>query len=88
MSKSKASESISFEESLASLEESVERLEAGELKLEEALEVFERGIGASRACGQWLDQARKRVQVLTADAEGEFQLDFLDADEEEDDSEN
>lgn len=74
--------SESFEESLAVLEESVQRLEAGDLKLEEALEVFEKGVAASRACGQWLDQTRERVQVLTADAEGQFRLSFLD---EEDD---
>ena len=70
--------SESFEESLAMLEESVQRLEAGDLKLEEALEVFEKGVAASRACSQWLDQTRERVQVLTADAEGEFRLSFLD----------
>lgn len=70
--------SESFEESLAVLEESVQRLEAGDLKLEEALEVFEKGVAASRACSQWLDQTRERVQVLTADAEGEFRLSFLD----------
>ncbi|MGY8823614.1 MAG: exodeoxyribonuclease VII small subunit [Candidatus Latescibacterota bacterium] len=78
------SESTSFEEALETLEESVERLEAGELKMEEALAVFEKGIKASRACGQWLDQARKRVQVLITDTEGEFQLDFLDEEEGED----
>ncbi|MDE2733228.1 MAG: exodeoxyribonuclease VII small subunit [Gemmatimonadota bacterium] len=70
--------SESFEESLAVLEESVQRLEAGDLKLEEALEVFEKGVAASRACSQWLDQTRERVQVLTADAEGQFRLSFLD----------
>lgn len=74
--------SETFEEALAVLEESVQRLEAGDLKLEEALEVFEKGVAASRACGQWLDQTRERVQVLTADAEGQFRLSFLD---EEDD---
>ena len=73
--------SESFEESLAVLEESVQRLEAGDLKLEEALEVFEKGVAASRACGQWLDQTRERVQVLTADAEGQFRLSFLDDDD-------
>ncbi|MFT5087478.1 MAG: exodeoxyribonuclease VII small subunit [Candidatus Latescibacterota bacterium] len=78
------SESTSFEEALETLEESVERLEAGELKMEEALAVFEKGIKASRACGKWLDQARKRVQVLITDTEGEFQLDFLDEEEGED----
>ena len=70
--------SESFEESLAVLEESVQRLEAGDLKLEEALKVFEKGVAASRTCGQWLDQTRERVQVLTADAEGQFHLSFLD----------
>ena len=70
--------SESFEEALAVLEESVQRLEAGDLKLEEALELFEKGVAASRACGQWLDQTRERVQVLTADAEGQFRLSFLD----------
>ena len=75
--------SESFEESLAVLEESVQRLESGDLKLEEALEVFEKGVAASRACGQWLDQTRERVQVLTADAEGQFRLSFLDDDEDQ-----
>lgn len=70
--------SESFEESLAVLEESVQRLEAGDLKLEEALKIFEQGVAASRTCGQWLDQIRERVQVLTADAEGQFRLSFLD----------
>ena len=74
--------SETFEEALAMLEESVQRLEAGDLKLEEALELFEKGVAASRTCGQWLDQTRERVQVLTADAEGQFRLSFLD---EEDD---
>ena len=75
--------SESFEESLAVLEESVQRLEAGDLKLEEALEVFEKGVAASRTCGQWLDQTRERVQVLTADAEGQFRLSFLDAEDDQ-----
>ena len=70
--------SETFEDALAVLEESVQRLEAGDLKLEEALEVFEKGVAASRTCGQWLDQTRERVQVLTADAEGQFRLSFLD----------
>ncbi len=70
--------SESFEEALAVLEASVQRLEAGDLKLEEALELFEKGVAASRVCGQWLDQTRERVQVLTADAEGQFHLSFLD----------
>ena len=75
--------SESFEEALTLLEESVERLEAGDLKLEEALAVFEQGVAASRTCSQWLDQTRKRIQVLTSDDEGQFRLDFLDGEEDE-----
>ena len=80
--------SESFEEALTLLEESVERLEAGDLKLEEALAVFEQGVAASRTCSQWLDHTRKRVQVLTADDEGQFRLDFLDGEEDKNENEN
>jgi exodeoxyribonuclease VII small subunit len=72
--------SSTFEEALALLEQSVERLETGDLKLEEALSVFEKGVAASRSCNKWLEETRKRVQVLTTDEGGEFRLDFLDAD--------
>ena len=76
--------SKSFEEALTLLEDSVERLEAGDLKLEEALEVFEKGVTASRSCAQWLDQTRKRVQVLTAEDHDDFRLSFLDEENTED----
>ena len=68
----------SFEQALERLEESVEQLESGDLNLAEALDVFEQGIAASRACTQWLDQTRKRVQVLIAESGGDFRLSFLD----------
>jgi exodeoxyribonuclease VII small subunit len=71
-------EQVSFEEALSQLESSVARLEAGDLKLDEALGVFEQGVKASRTCARWLEQTRQRVQVLTADTEGEFHLAFLD----------
>ena len=70
--------SISFEEAMALLEKSVERLESGALTLEESLSVFERGVAASCACGRMLDQTRKRVQVLVEKVGGEFELEFLE----------
>ena len=73
----------SFETALAQLEESATRLEQGDLSLEEALLIFERGVAASRACAGYLEQARKRVQVLQEDEQGNFRLEFLDGDEEE-----
>ena len=69
----------SFEEAMEQLEDCVARLESGELGLDESLEVFERGIAASRACARLLDETRKRVQVLVEKAGGDFQLEFLDA---------
>lgn len=72
-----------FEEAIADLEDCVERLETGDLTLEESLALFERGIVASRACARLLDQSRQRVRVLVEKAGGELQLEFLDADDEE-----
>ena len=71
-----------FEAAMEQLEDCVARLESGELGLDESLEVFERGIAASRACARLLDETRKRVQVLVEKAGGDFQLDFLDAEDE------
>ncbi len=72
-----------FEVAMEDLESCVARLETGDLTLEQSLEVFERGIAASRACAGLLDQSRKRVQVLVEKAGGEFQLEFLDTDDED-----
>jgi exodeoxyribonuclease VII small subunit len=74
-------EEMSFEEALAQLEESVALLEGGDARLDEALRIFERGVTASRTCAKWLDETRKRVQILTCDEDGEFQLAFMDDDE-------
>ena len=70
----------SFEEALRALEEIVEALEAGGTSLDEALDLFERGIGASRECTEILSAARKRVQKLVEDREGAFRLEMLDVD--------
>ena len=58
-----------FEASMDELEQIVERLEAGELSLEQSLGDFERGVHLTRACQQALQQAELRVQQLVeADA--------------------
>ena len=68
----------SFEEALKALEEVGDTLEAGGASLDEALDLFERGVGASRECTEMLSVARKRVQKLVEDQEGGFQLEFLE----------
>lgn len=53
-----------FEEQLKSLESVVERLEKGDLPLEESLGLFEQGVALSESCKKELDAAEGRVQVL------------------------
>jgi len=53
-----------LEQSLKELEMLVERLEAGELPLEEALAQFERGIKLTRACQTILKDAEQKVEIL------------------------
>lgn len=62
----------SFEEALESLEKIVEKLEAGNLSLEETLKNFEEGIRLSRLCEKKLKQAQKRVSVLVRGEEGDL----------------
>jgi len=55
---------LSFEQALAGLTELVEKLESGELPLEESVAAFEEGVKLSRRCEALLDQADQRLQVL------------------------
>jgi len=71
---SKKGKPLDFEQALAELEAVVERLEHGELPLEDALKQFERGIELARSCQVSLKQAEQKVEILlqkTPDAEPE-----------------
>ena len=57
---------MTFEEQMAALEEVVERLEHGELPLEESIHLFEEGMRLTAACRKELDAAEGRLQVLSA----------------------
>lgn len=57
--------SLDFEKSLRELEALVEKLEHGELPLEEALKHFERGVALTRECQTALKAAEARVEILT-----------------------
>ncbi len=58
-----------FEDTLAELESIVDRLEGGELALEEALQAFEQGVGLARALAGRLSEAEQRVDVLLRDGD-------------------
>ena len=54
----------SFEASLDELEKVVKELDAGDLSLERALELFERGMSLSETCRKHLEDAETRVEML------------------------
>ena len=55
---------LAFEGALDELEALVERLEAGDLVLEQALATFERGVALSRRCAELLGRAEQRIDEL------------------------
>jgi exodeoxyribonuclease VII small subunit len=55
---------LAFEGALDELEALVERLEAGDLALEQALATFERGVALSRRCAELLERAEQRIDEL------------------------
>ncbi|MDF3937031.1 exodeoxyribonuclease VII small subunit [Pseudomonas citronellolis] len=55
---------VDFEQSLTDLQSLVERLESGELSLEDSLGAFEQGIRLTRECQAALSQAEQKVQIL------------------------
>lgn len=60
-----------FEQSLQELENLVEKMEAGDLSLEQSLTAYERGVGLYRQCQQALEQAELRVRLVTDPAQPE-----------------
>ena len=59
-------ETASFEEALNELEALVERMESGDLTLEESLAAFEQGISLTRHCQEALQVAEQKVEILSA----------------------
>ena len=66
----KNSKPQNFETSLEDLERIVRELERGDLPLEKSLELFEQGVKLSRACQERLNEAERRIEILTRDSQG------------------
>ena len=60
-----------FESAIGELETIVQTLEAGDLSLEQSLELFERGVTLSRFCHKQLEDAERRVEILSDRGERE-----------------
>ena len=67
-------EKMSFDASLARLEEIVSDLESGQLSLEESLTLFEEGVKLSLACQQELKSTDARISRLIMKLNGELEL--------------
>ncbi len=65
-----AAKKMTFEESVARLDEIVKTLERGDKPLEEALALFEEGTRLIRSCGKTLDEAEQKVVKLRRGPEG------------------
>ena len=63
-----------FEDALKQLEEIVQRLEKGELPLEDSLAAFERGVALVRTLSQRLAEVEQRVEVLLKSEGGKLLL--------------
>ncbi len=73
-----------FEDSLKQLEDLVERLESGEISLEESLQDFEQGVALVRTLRERLDQAQQRVDKIVEQEGGETttqSMDLMDDDD-------
>jgi exodeoxyribonuclease VII small subunit len=67
---SAGSDRVTFEAALGELEAIVDRLEQGEIELEEALRAFEQGVALARQCAEQLGDAERRVEILLREGDG------------------
>lgn len=62
-----------FESALQRLEEIVQKLDSGDLPLASLLEVYEEGVTLSRFCHSKLEEAERKVEILTKKANGSLE---------------
>ena len=60
-------ESLNYEDAMAELETTVDALEEGNQKLEDAMALFERGQALMKRCAELLEAAELKVQKLSGD---------------------
>jgi exodeoxyribonuclease VII small subunit len=77
-----------FEQSLSELEALVQKLEQGDVPLEDALKTFERGVALTRQCQTALRTAQQKVEVLLSKNGEETVESFNDEDDEDEDADD
>ena len=63
-------EQMSFEQALIALEEIVQKLERGDVPLDQSIDLYERGEKLRAACQNRLDNAQARIEKIVAGADG------------------
>ncbi len=61
---------INFEEAMIRLEGEVKKLESGNMTLDESIAAFEEAVKLIRVCNEKLENAERRVRILTESADG------------------
>lgn len=73
---------MTFEEAITSLEKIVERMDSGELSLDESLSAFEEAVKLVKYCNTELEKAEQRVRMLTEGTDGTVSdVPFINSDE-------
>lgn len=84
MPKAKRPEDLTYEQAFRELQSLIERLESGELPLEESIMLFERGQALGARCSQLLDNAELRLRQLVPDGDEGLAEADLDLEPEDD----
>jgi len=81
MTKKEQDSKPNFEQQMTRLDEIVRQMEKGDAPLDNALSLFEEGMGLIRSCGKLLDEAEQKVRQLQKGADGEpVQIAFNEGD--------
>jgi exodeoxyribonuclease VII small subunit len=74
--------SNSYEAAIEELEGIIEKMEKGEMTLDESVKFFQRGIELSKFCSKKLDEVERKITILLEKSDGETEeKDFMSADD-------
>jgi exodeoxyribonuclease VII small subunit len=68
----KEKKKVNFESALKDLEKIAEKLEDGNLSLDDSIKEFERGIKLAKFCHEKLDEAERKIEILQKGEQGEI----------------
>ena len=74
-------EDIKFEDAIKKLEDIAKELEGGELGLDESVKKFEEGMDLSKVCTKMLNEAEKKINILTENGEDIKEENFVPSEE-------